>query len=118
MQQVRKELKEYDNLPGGESAGAATSALSAGGQPAGLVVDAALVEGASGSAAPPPPPPLPAADVQVLLPPPPPPECPPPDVVGQLFGPDEAGSALGGEVLKLPSQVFGNKPPARQTLFV
>ena len=42
IEQARKELQVYDrnNLPGGESAGAAPSALSAGGQ---------LAEGASGS---------------------------------------------------------------------
>ena len=48
IEQVRKELQVYDrsNLPGGESARAAPSALSAGGQ---------LAEGACGSAAPSPP---------------------------------------------------------------
>ena len=46
----------------------APRALSAGGQPAGLVVDAALVEGASGSAARPPPRPFPAATTHVEVP--------------------------------------------------
>ena len=48
IEQARKELQVYDrsNLPGGESARAAPSALSAGGQ---------LAEGALGSAAPSPP---------------------------------------------------------------
>ena len=76
MAEARAEVAKYEhrhNLPsgsllGGESAGAAPSALSAGGQPAGLVVDAALV-----------PPPFPAATPHKEMPAPPPPVCPPPD---------------------------------------
>ena len=60
------------SLLGGEGAGAAPSALSAGGQPAGLVVDAALEP-------PPPPPPFPAETTHHV-------EMQPPPVEEQPFG--------------------------------